>query len=176
MLLLLVRQLPGPGQDDQRGRGESEPAEPERRAHPRLPAGRYGGHGSLPDGPVRFAFNADWRNGMGSSIALGISKLSPPLDGAAIVPGDMPFLSPGLIETLTSKFEEFGGKPIVFPTTLSGRQRNPVIWPRRFFGLLEGLNGQDGGKKLLMELTESCAPIAIADERQLLDIDEPCVP
>ena len=123
--------------------------------------------------PVRFAFNDDWRDGMGSSIARGISQLSPTLSGAAIVPGDMPFLSSGLIETLTAKFAELGGTSIVFPTTLAGEQRNPVIWPRSFFPLLAGLSGPQGGKKLLIELAESGTAVPIADDRLLVDVDDP---
>lgn len=123
--------------------------------------------------PVRFAFNARWRDGIGSSIAFGVSRLSATQDGAAIVPGDMPFLTSGLIELLAAKFEELDGKSIVFPTTLSEEQRNPVVWPRRYFGLLKGLSGREGGKKFLMELAGSCLAVPIADERQFLDIDEP---
>jgi molybdenum cofactor cytidylyltransferase len=122
---------------------------------------------------VRFVFNAEWRDGMGASIALGISKLAATLDGAAVVPGDMPFLTPNVIESLGAKFQERDGTSIVFPTTPAGEQRNPVIWPRRFFGLLEGLTGPEGGKRLLVELANSCNAVLIEDEKVLVDIDAP---
>ena len=127
----------------------------------------------LADLPVRFVFNADWREGMGGSIARGVAKLPAKLDGAAIVPGDMPFLTSVLIERLGAKFRECDGVSIVFPATPAGEQRNPVIWPRRFFGLLEGLNGPEGGKKLLTDLAGSCVVVPVADEGALLDIDAP---
>jgi molybdenum cofactor cytidylyltransferase len=122
---------------------------------------------------VRVVCNADWRDGMGGSIALGVSKLDAALDGAAIVPGDMPFLTSSVIERLCAKFQEHDGTSIVFPTTPAGEQRNPVIWPRRFFGLLEGLTGPEGGKRLLIELARSCGTVVITDEKVLLDIDAP---
>jgi len=129
--------------------------------------------GALDGLKVRFVFNADWRDGMGGSIALGVSKLAATLDGAAIVPGDMPFLTPNVIERLGAKFQERDGTSIVFPTTPAGEQRNPVIWPHRFFGLLEGLTGPEGGKGLLAELPNSCNAVLIEDEKVLADIDAP---
>lgn len=122
---------------------------------------------------VRFVFNADWRDGMGGSIAICVSKLATALDGAAIVPGDMPFLTSSVIERLGAKFQERDGTSIVFPSTPAGEQRNPVIWPRRFFGLLESLTGPEGGKRLLIELADSCSAVLISDEKVLLDIDAP---
>ncbi|MGD9502456.1 MAG: NTP transferase domain-containing protein, partial [Methyloceanibacter sp.] len=121
--------------------------------------------------PVRYVFNPRWREGMGGSIALGVSKLDATLDGAAIVPADMPFLSQGLIGLLASRFQDLGGESIVFPATLSGDQRNPVIWPRRFFALLAGLTGPEGGKRLLTELADPRGAVGLADERALRDID-----
>jgi hypothetical protein len=110
-------------------------------------------------------------DGMGGSIAFGVSKLAANLDGAIIVPGDMPFLTPGVIESLGARFRERDGKSVVFPATPAGEQRNPVIWPRRFFGLLEGLTGPQGGKRLLIELAGSCSAVLMTDETVLLDID-----
>ncbi|HML91092.1 nucleotidyltransferase family protein [Methyloceanibacter sp.] len=126
----------------------------------------------LEDLPVRFVHNADWHDGMGGSIARGVAGLSASLDGVAIVPGDMPFLTVDLIKALGAKFKEQNGRLIVFPATPAGEQRNPVLWPRRFFGLLEGLSGAQGAKRLLSELAESCIAVLIHDETALRDVDE----
>lgn len=122
---------------------------------------------------VRFVHNDDWRDGMGGSIARGVAGLAVTLDGAAIVPGDMPFLTSSVIETLGARFQERNGESIVFPATAAGEQRNPVIWPRRFFALLEGLSGPQGAKSLLGELADSCSAVIVSDEKVLLDIDAP---
>jgi molybdenum cofactor cytidylyltransferase len=123
--------------------------------------------------PVRFVFNENWREGLGGSIARGVSSLDPALNGAAIVPGDMPFLDTGVIESLGATFQAHDGESIVVPVTPAGEQRNPVIWPRRFFGLLAGLSGAEGGKPLLGELSDSCRAVRITDVRAFLDIDVP---
>jgi molybdenum cofactor cytidylyltransferase len=125
----------------------------------------------LADLPVRFVHNANWRDGMGGSIARGVAALPATLDGVAIVPGDMPFLTASLIEMLGARFQEEKGRSIVFPATPSGEQRNPVVWPRRYFGLLQGLSGPEGAKRLLAEFAEHCSVVAVADEKALFDVD-----
>jgi molybdenum cofactor cytidylyltransferase len=120
---------------------------------------------------LRFVFNEDWRDGMGGSIARGVASLTPELAGVAIVPGDMPFLTPSLLARLVTRFNEGNEELIIFPTTPSGEQRNPVIWPRQFFSLLQGLRGRQGAKRLLTDLGSSCSAGLIEDERVLRDID-----
>ena len=58
--------------------------------------------------PVRFAHNENWASGMASSIVTGVSALPAAVDGAFIVPGDMPFLTAAVIERLTEVFDEHG--------------------------------------------------------------------
>jgi molybdenum cofactor cytidylyltransferase len=43
--------------------------------------------------PVRFVHNENWTSGMASSIVAGVAALPASVDGAYIVPGDMPFLT-----------------------------------------------------------------------------------
>jgi|SRR5665811_1208125 len=123
--------------------------------------------------PVRSIYNSDWRDGMGSSIARGVAVLPATLDGVTIVPGDMPFLTPRLVVRLGARFRECHGESVVFPATPAGEQRNPVLWPRPFFGRLKGLSGPEGAKSLLSELAEFCCPVLMRDEKALRDVDVP---
>ena len=123
--------------------------------------------------PVRFVYNSDWRDGMGSSIARGVAVLPATFDGVTIVPGDMPFLTPRLVERLGARFRECHGESVVFPATSAGEQRNPVLWPRPFFGRLKDLSGPEGAKSLLSELAEFCCPVLMRDEKALRDVDVP---
>jgi molybdenum cofactor cytidylyltransferase len=91
--------------------------------------------------PLRFAHNPSWTRGMDSSIAVGVMALGSQALGAFIVPGDMPFLTSALLKHLMTAFSESRGASIVYPTTLAGEQRNPALWPRRFFPLLASLSG-----------------------------------
>jgi molybdenum cofactor cytidylyltransferase len=127
---------------------------------------------TLEDLPARRAFNGDWRSGMGTSVAAGVAALGSEVEGAFVVPGDMPGLNSILLVRLASAFEESGRRVVVFPVTASGDQRNPVLWPRRYFPLLTSLRGPQGGKQLLQRLAESCVAVPAKDDHQLLDLDE----
>ena len=122
--------------------------------------------------PARFAHNARWQSGMGSSIAAGVSALSSNIAGTFIVPGDMPLLTVSLLRGLAAEFERNGGTKIVYPTTPQGEQRNPVLWPREFFPDLKALSGREGAKALLKSLSDRCIALA-CDPDALVDVDTP---
>jgi molybdenum cofactor cytidylyltransferase len=122
---------------------------------------------------VRTVFNENWSEGMGASIAFGIASVGPELDGVFIVPGDMPLITQDLLQRLISQFTAVGGEAIVFPTTAAGEQRNPVLWPRRYFSELAALRGPEGGKRVLHNLAAHWSSVGAKDDDQLLDIDEP---
>jgi molybdenum cofactor cytidylyltransferase len=123
--------------------------------------------------PLRLAHNRSWPRGVGSSIAVGVMALGSQAQGAFIVPGDMPFLTSALLKDLIATFNESQGASIVYPATLAGEQRNPVLWPRRFFPLLASLSGSGGAKHLLATFIDSQKPLPVVDEGAFADIDFP---
>lgn len=125
---------------------------------------------ALSDLPLHFAHNAHWRAGMSSSIAVGIKGLPSKIEGVMIVPGDMPFLTASLIKTLIDTFDKNGRTSIIFPTTIAGEQRNPVLWPRRFFSQLKSLEPA-GGKALLARQSLETHAVKFDDEIVFHDVD-----
>jgi len=123
------------------------------------------------DGSVlRFAHNPNWTRGMGSSIAAGVMALGSQALGAFVVPGDMPFLTSALLKDLMAAFNESRGRSIVYPITRAGEQRNPVLWPRRFFPLLGSLSGSGGAKHLLAASFDSQRRVPVVDEGAFADM------
>src|SRR5262249_42586542 len=118
-------------------------------------------HQALDGLALRFAHNPNWRRGMGSSLAVGVMVLESQALGAFVVPGDMPVLTSALLKDLMATFNENGGASIVYPTTLAGERRNPVLWPRRFFPLLALLSGSRGAKHLLATSMDSQKPVPV---------------
>jgi molybdenum cofactor cytidylyltransferase len=116
--------------------------------------------------------NPDWESGMGSSIGAGIAGLDGSIAAVLIVPGDMPLVTSEAISTLIDAFERDGGNRVVYPTTRAGEQRNPVLWPRRFFGDLGTLPAAEGAKSLLQRLpVEDRHAVTIGDEDVFVDVD-----
>jgi len=122
--------------------------------------------------PVRFVHNASWESGMGSSIAAGVAGLDADVVGCFIVPGDVGLLPPRLVSDLVTAFGQRKHDCIVYPTTATGEQRNPVLWPRRHFGALLALPPDKGAKALLQLVTSECVPV-LAEDAAMSDIDTP---
>ncbi|HWK32406.1 MAG TPA: NTP transferase domain-containing protein, partial [Hyphomicrobium sp.] len=108
--------------------------------------------------------------GMSGSIAAGIASVGPEASASFIVPGDMAFLTPASVRSLIDVSRKETGASIVVPATRDGAQRNPVLWPRRYFGPLQTLAAEAGAKALLQAWTNECRMVAI-DDGELADID-----
>lgn len=128
-------------------------------------------------GRLRVVLNAEPERGIGSSVATGIRALDAHVSGAMIVPGDMPGLEPAALDRLISAFDQTGCAAIVHASTPDGKQRNPVIWPRRLFAALAALDGDTGGKPLIAaeRAADPARVVAVAfpDARLFHDVDRP---
>lgn len=121
--------------------------------------------------PVRIVSNANWNDGIGGSIAAGARALATDLDGAFVVPGDLPNLSAAVFRRLIEMFSQHSASSVIVPVTADGEQRNPVLWPKAQFPHLAQLTGAKGGKSLLDTLAEGRVDVAFDDERLFADID-----
>ena len=126
---------------------------------------------ALQDIKVRFVHNPDHQAGMGRSIAVGVGSLDPQTPGALICPGDMPEVTADLVDKLIGAFEQNSATAIVYPVHSDGSQRNPVLWPCRFFARLAALDGPAGGKALLAELRAEAVAVPVLEGGAFVDID-----
>ncbi len=125
----------------------------------------------LGDLPVCQIPNHKSADGMGTSIAAGIATLDDNIDGALIIPADMPEISPELINQLIAQFQDCEGESIIVPVDPEGRQRNPVLWPRSWFADLKQLDGEVGGKALIKAHPEVVKTVTCPDVKVFHDID-----
>ena len=126
-----------------------------------------------PAGQPRLVANPRAAQGMGTSIAAGVASLAPDVDGALIVPGDMPQLTGVLIERLLAAFISDGGSRAVHPVLGDGTKAGPVVWPRARFAQLVALEGEAGGRSLLHKAPTLAIALDITDQAALADIDTP---
>ena len=101
------------------------------------------------DRPVLSANNANWKEGMASSIHTGLSALlgaDPSLNAVLVTPCDQPALSSDVI-TLLAALHRATGR--VSAARYRGRNGAPAIFGREHFGTLMALTGDEGARKLL---------------------------
>lgn len=122
---------------------------------------------------IKRAYNADYEDGLSSSLHCGINSLPAGARGAMVVLADMPGMTARLVNRLIDAFEKAEGEKIVYPVNEDGAQGNPVIWPRRFFPDLLSLEGDKGAKALLGEYEDACVAVSVKGDAPFRDIDKP---
>jgi molybdenum cofactor cytidylyltransferase len=130
---------------------------------------------ALGDRPVTIVNNPDYGAGLSTSLRRAVEaaeSLPEPVDGAIVCLGDMPLVSRSELERLIAAFDPAEGRAICVPTH-RGKQGNPILWGRAFFGEMKEVSGDVGAKHLLGEHAEKVAEVAMATNGVLADIDTP---
>ena len=115
--------------------------------------------------------NSNAAIGIGTSIAAGIAALCDEVQGAMIVPGDMPRLTTEIASWLIRAFVVNGCVLAVHPVLSEGVKVGPVVWPRSFFADLIALDGAHGGQALLDRPGVAGFALNADDTSLLADID-----
>ena len=97
---------------------------------------------------VRFVHNAAYRDGLASSLKAGVAALPESADGALILLGDMPAVTPALIDRLIAAFDQRPDALAAAPV-VGGRRGNPALLARALFAAVAELGGDEGARKLL---------------------------
>ncbi|MDN3547817.1 nucleotidyltransferase family protein [Mucilaginibacter aquaedulcis] len=124
--------------------------------------------------------NADWKEGMASSIRMAITEInkSSLVDKAIIMLCDQPFVSPELLNTMIYKQVETG--KFIAACTYNNTIGVPALFHRKLFTKLLQLQGRDGAKRILKDHPNDIVKIqfnngaididTLADYEQLLNL------
>jgi len=107
--------------------------------------------------------------GQADSLKAGIRALPPGLDGAMILLGDMPLVTPELVVKLAQAFRP---KRFLVPRC-DGRRGNPVTIPSDWFVRLLELEGDTGARPLLASPDAPVDYLDVDDPAILTDVDTP---
>ncbi|HWD49515.1 MAG TPA: molybdopterin-binding/glycosyltransferase family 2 protein [Rhizomicrobium sp.] len=121
---------------------------------------------------IQFRDNPDFSKGLSTSLRLGIKSVPADYDGAMILLGDMPGVSPALIDKLIAAFDPVEDRAICVATR-HGKQGNPVLWARRFFPEMLAIEGDVGARNLIGMYGELVCEVEADDDAPLTDIDTP---
>ncbi|HEY5775053.1 MAG TPA: nucleotidyltransferase family protein [Xanthomonadales bacterium] len=128
---------------------------------------------------IHWVHNHYWSDGMGSSIAVGASAISPGSSGVMILLCDQWRIEAQDIQLLADTWRSRMERIVC--ARAEGQNMPPVIFPASLFRRLRTLNGETGARKILKELSEKVTPIPLinaafdldtqADLNQLIDLE-----
>ncbi|MBI5120542.1 MAG: NTP transferase domain-containing protein [Rhodospirillales bacterium] len=126
----------------------------------------------LQDLGVSLVSNPRFAEGLSTSLKAGLHALPRDIDAALILLGDMPLVTPWQIDRLIGAFDPEEGRAIIVPT-LKGKRGNPILWAKRFFAQMLGVEGDVGARHLVGENMNQVFEVEMDDEAVLTDIDKP---
>jgi molybdenum cofactor cytidylyltransferase len=118
---------------------------------------------------VTIVINKDWEEGIASSIRAGVKSLNqnPEVENVILMVCDQPFVDTSILNQLLNA-KKSTGKPIVacaYKQTVGV----PALFDKLLFPELMKLEGEHGGKKVILEHQDLMAPIPF--EKGEIDID-----
>jgi len=121
---------------------------------------------------VKLVHNPDYAEGLSTSVKVGIATAPPDADGVIVCLGDMPQVDSALIDRLIAAFDPERGALVIVPT-IEGKRGNPVVWSRRFFSELAGLQGDVGARHLIAGYPEAVVEVPVTGQGAFADVDTP---
>ncbi len=121
---------------------------------------------------VTFVHNPDFATGMASSLRTGVAAVPDTSAGALILLGDMPRVTPDILNRLCNAFAGQAGVKAVAPVA-DGRRANPVLIGRDLFEAVSGLGGDTGARGLLEAAGDAVLELPLDSEGVLVDVDTP---
>jgi molybdenum cofactor cytidylyltransferase len=116
--------------------------------------------------------NPDYAKGMATSLKVGIAAVPDTAAGALILLGDMPHVTPAIINRLIAAFADKPLAKAVVPM-VGGQRGNPILIGRNLFDAVMKLEGDMGARKLLDGAGDGVVEVAIDDAAVLTDVDTP---
>lgn len=118
---------------------------------------------------VAFVHNPAYADGLSTSLKAGFVALPPGSEGAVILLGDMPRVTPALIDGLIEAWRRRRPAGAAVPTH-SGRRGNPVLLARSLAPEIASLAG-DGGAGPLLRARRDVLEWPVDDPAILQDVD-----
>ncbi|HEY6910950.1 MAG TPA: nucleotidyltransferase family protein [Myxococcales bacterium] len=121
----------------------------------------------LPCTPVE---NADYAQGMNTSLRAGIRALPEDVEGAVVLLGDMPLVDASMLRSLADRFH--GSRPKLLVSTYGDVLAPPILYGRPLFEELRALDEKACGKSVVKRHRGEAVELAWPAER-LSDLDVP---
>ena len=119
---------------------------------------------------ARVVENPCWAEGMSTSVRAGLRACSSGSRAAVVALADQPFVGAGAVKRLVEAFVVGGARVAV--ATYDGRQRNPALFARELWPLLEReMSGDRGARAVLARHPELVTEVPCDDVADPADVD-----
>lgn len=130
-------------------------------------------HQALDGLDVRVVENPQATEGMGASIRVGVAAAAPDAGAALVALADMPDITPKHIDALIAAYDAEEGREIIRAAGPDGAPGNPVLFGRRFFEPLRGLEGDEGARGVLAANADLVRLVRLESDAARVDLDTP---
>lgn len=127
--------------------------------------------GLISDPRLQILYNPDWREGRSTSVATGVKAIKPETEYVLFIPGDMPLISPSLINSLLKETEIHPSAPLYFPIYGEGKKGNPIIYHRRVLPELLTISGDVSGYELVLKYFDRAVKYPLHSPETQLNIN-----
>jgi molybdenum cofactor cytidylyltransferase len=127
--------------------------------------------GAVLPASIRRVENLDYAAGLSTSLKAGFGALDIGAEAAVVLLGDMPGVSPELIDRLIGAWAD-AGRPAAVVPTCEGRRGNPVLLSAALAPEIRGLSG-DAGAGALLRARRDVVELPVLTPAVLADIDTP---
>jgi molybdenum cofactor cytidylyltransferase len=118
---------------------------------------------------VRSVANEEWERGQSTSVLAGLRACDKKSRAAVILLGDQPFVGADAVERLVAAFAEGANVAVA---TYGGKRRNPVLFSREVWPLLEAeLAGDEGARSVLRRHPELVVEVPCEGVGDPTDVD-----
>ena len=118
---------------------------------------------------ARVVENQGWAEGMSTSVRVGLGACSPGSRAAVVALADQPLVGAQAVRRLVEAFE---GGALVAVATYDGEQRNPALFAREVWPLLEReMSGDRGARAVLARYPELVTEVPCDDVADPADVD-----
>jgi len=120
---------------------------------------------------VAFRTNEAYAAGQSTSLARGVAAARERgADAVVVLLGDMPHVSVGTVDLLCAAYA--GSSHDALAAAFEGKRGNPVLFDAAYFDALADVEGDVGGREILLERADAVA-VETGDPGVLQDIDRP---
>jgi molybdenum cofactor cytidylyltransferase len=118
---------------------------------------------------VEIVVNEAWAEGMSTSMRAGLGAVWPEIEAVVLVLADQPALTSDLVRTLVARYQ--ATRALIIAPFYQGQRGNPVLFDRALFAELLAVEGDRGGRLLIVSHQEQVERVEVDDPAVIMDID-----